>query len=116
MNMSIFEVAQKVANLLKGRRIYFDFKSYDNEEDIPQISDGGKWYKVRYVRFNDEGDFLEIVTDTFGCVIGFYDITEEEFNKGANEMGLYELLVNVYYETEDSMELGDFESDFLNIL
>lgn len=114
--MSIFEVAQKVANLLKGRTIHFDFKSYDDENDIPRISDGGKWYKVRYVCFNDEGDFLEIVTDTFGCGIGFYDITEEEFNEGATEMGLYELLSDVYYETEESLKLGDFECDFLGTM
>lgn len=111
--MNTFAVAQKLCKLLKGRTIHFDFKSYDNEEDIPQISDGGKWYKVRYVRFNDEGDYFEIITDTFGCGIGFNDITEEEFNKGANEIGLYDLLSNVYYETDESVELGDFEDDFL---
>ena len=113
--MSIFEIAQKVGELCKGRTIHFDFKSYDDENDIPRISDGGKWYKVESVRFNDEGDFFEVITDSFACGIGFYDITEEEFNEGATEMGLYELLSNVYYETDESMELGDFETDFLGI-
>ena len=47
--------------------------------------------------------------------IGLYDITEEEFEDGANEMGLYELLRDIYYETEESQEIGDFEVDFLKI-
>lgn len=118
--MSILEVAKKLGNLLKGRTIYFDFKSYDNEEDIPHIFDGSTRCDVEVVRFNDNGDFFEIITKSVSMGIGLYDIdennlTEEEFEKGANEMGLYELLSNVYYETEESLELGDFESDFLGI-
>lgn len=113
--MTLFEITKKLADFLKGRTIQFDFKSYDDENDIPRISDGGKWYKVESVRFNDEGDFFEITTDSFACGIGLYDITEEEFNEGATEMGLYELLSDVYYETEESWEIGDFETDFLNI-
>lgn len=109
--MSIFEIAQKVANLLKGRTIYFDFKSYDNEDDIPRISDGASWYKVELVRFNEKGDFFEIIADKYACGVNLCDITDDD----AIEMGLYELLSDVYYETEESMELGDYESDFLGI-
>jgi hypothetical protein len=47
--------------------------------------------------------------------IALYDITEEEFEEGANEIGLYELLTDIYYETEESLEIGDFETDFLGI-
>ena len=116
--MSILEIAKKVANLLKGRAIYFDFKSYDNEEDIPHIFDGRTRCNVEVVRFNDNGDFFEIITSSVSMGIGLYDIeednlTEEEFEDGANEMGLYELLRDIYYETDESVELGDFEDDFL---
>jgi hypothetical protein len=53
--------------------------------------------------------------------IGLYDIeennlTEEEFEKEAEAIGLYELLSDIYYETEESYEIGDFELDFLGTL
>lgn len=114
--MSIFEVAKKVANLFKGKTIYFDFKSYDNEEDIPHIFDGRKRCDVEVVRFNDNGDFFEIITKSVSMGIGLYDITEEEFEEDANEIGLYELLRDIYYETDKSQEIGDFELDFLKTL
>ena len=113
--MSIFEIAQKVSELFKGRTIYFDFKSYDYEDDIPHIYDGSKRCNVNCVRFNDKGDFFEVITDTFACGISFNDTTEDEFDDEASEMGLYQLLKDVYYETDDSVDLGDFESDFLGI-
>lgn len=41
--MSIREQIKKVAELLDGKVMYFDWKSYDFEEDIPHlIIDGGK--------------------------------------------------------------------------
>lgn len=113
--MSILEVAKKVGELCKGRTIHFDFKSYDDENDIPRISDGASWYKVESVRFNEDGDFFEILADKFACGVKLNDMTDKEFEDETNKMGLYELLSNVYYETEESMELGDFESDFLGI-
>jgi hypothetical protein len=119
--MSILEVAKKLGNLLKGRTIYFDFKSYDNEEDIPHIFDGWTRCDVECVRFNDNGDFFEILTKSVSMGIGLYDIeennlTEEEFEKEAEAIGLYELLSDIYYETEESYEIGDFELDFLGTL
>ena len=113
--MSIFEITKKLANLLKGRTIYFDFKSYDNEECIPHIFDGGTRCNVEIVRFNENGDFIEIITKSVSMGIALYDITEEEFEEDANDIGLYELLTDIYYETEESLEIGDFEMDFLGI-
>lgn len=114
--MSILEIAKKVGNLLKGRTIYFDFKSYDNEEDIPHIFDGLTRCNVEVVRFNDDGDFFEILTNSVSMGIRLYDITEKEFEREANEIGLYELLNDIYYETDESYEIGDFELDFLGTL
>lgn len=113
--MTIRDIAKKLAKLLKGRTIYFDFKSYDNEEDIPHIFDGRTRCDVEVVRFNDNGDFFEIITKSVSMGIELYDITfeEEEFEEGANEIGLYELLRDIYYETDESQEIGDFEDDFL---
>ena len=111
--MNILEVAKKVGNLLKGRTIYFDFKSYDNEEDIPHIFDGRSRCNVEVVRFNDDGDFFEILTKSVSMGIRLHDITEKEFEREANEIGLYELLNDIYYETDESYEIGDFELDFL---
>ena len=116
--MSIFEVAKKVGNLFKGRTIYFDFKSYDNKEDIPHIFDGWTRCDVECVRFNDNGDFFEILTKSVSMGIALYDIekgnlTKKEFEKGAKDIGLYDLLRDIYYETDESAELGDFEDDFL---
>ena len=109
--MTMFEIAQKVSNLCKGRTIYFDFKSYDNEKDIPHIHDGFTRCNVSCIRFSENGSLFEVLCDNYACRV---DVTEDGVGI-IDETELYELLSNVYYETEESLELGDFESDFLGI-
>ena len=109
--MTMFEIAQKVAELLKGRTIYFDFKSYDNEEDIPHIFDGFTRCNVSCVRFSEDGSFFEVLCDNYACRV---DVTEDGVDI-MDENELYELLSNIYYETDESHIIGDFETEFLDI-
>ena len=111
--MTLFEITKKLADFLKGRTIYFDHKSYDLAEDIPHIFDGDKRHNVHRVRFNENGDFFEIITDSYACRVDLCGVLEDDFNEEANAMGLDELLHDIYYETDESWEIGDFEDDFL---
>lgn len=116
--MNIIEIAKRLGEFLNGRTIYFDHKSYDFAEDIPHIIMDGKRENVLSIQFNDDGSFLNIETETYEYGIGFYedeDTTFEQILKEAEEMGLYDLFSNIYYETEESWEIGDFETHFLGI-
>jgi hypothetical protein len=116
--MNIIEIAHKLGEFLNGRTIYFDHKSYDLEEDIPHIIIDGKRENVHTAQFNEDGSTLIIVTDSYEYTLGFYedeDTTTEEILKEADEMGLYDLFSDIFYETEESWEIGDFELDFLGI-
>lgn len=113
--MTLFKITKKLADFLKGRTIYFDHKSYDFAEDIPHIFDGDKRHNVHRVRFNENGEFFEIITDSYACRVDLCDVSEDDFNEEGNAMGLDELLHDIYYETEESWEIGDFEDDFLTL-
>jgi hypothetical protein len=113
--MTLFKITKKLADFLKGRTIYFDHKSYDFAEDIPHIFDGDKRHNVHRVRFNENGEFFEIITDSYACRVDLCDVSEDDFNEEVNAMGLDELLHDIYYETEESWEIGDFEDDFLTL-
>ena len=121
--MNFIDVAKKLAELLDGKTIYFDHKSYDLAEDIPHIFVDGKRYDVDNATFNADGTFLDLSvidkTDwsVSGFGIGFYEedgLTTEDIERECENMGLDALFHDIYYETEESWEIGDFETDFLN--
>lgn len=115
--MNIIEIAHKLGEFLNERTIYFDHKSYDLEEDIPHIIIDGKRENVQTAQFNEDGSILIIVTDSHEYTLDFKseDTTTEEILKEAEEIGLYDLFSDIFYETEESWEIGDFELDFLGI-
>jgi hypothetical protein len=114
--MTTKQIAIKLAKeILKGRIIYFDYKSYDNQEDYPHIIVNGERYDIDSVKLSKHGEYMECNGDykgtgvdyTFG--ISFIELTEDELE----EIGIPALLHDIYYETDESVELGDFEDDFL---
>lgn len=88
-------------------RICFDFASYDEENDIPAITYKGERRKV--------SEFIPISENTIGIILSPYwhivmininDIDDDE---------LLALLQDVYYETNESAEVGDFEMNLLGV-
>ena len=116
--MDIKEIVKKIADLLhngsvKTGKVWFDFDSYDMEEDIPYLlNDKGKIIRIEWFFVNKDGS--EIIVTTEHC--DEYTLNMSNFTENDLEaIGMYELLSNVYYETNDSYEIGDFEIDFLKI-
>lgn len=119
------EIALKLALLTNGKTITFDHKSYDDANDIPHLMVDGIRFNVETAKFNEKGKFLEVTGSTnmnpcslAGMGITFVEdenLTEELIEKECKEMGMYELFSDIYYETNESNDIGDFEIDFLGI-
>ena len=100
------EIIAKLAKLLDGRTIYFDHKSYDDQEDIPYITIRGERRNVESVKITKYNGLII-------CCVGttiLYDT--DEFVETEE---VYNLLQNMYYETNESYDIGDFEQDFLGL-
>lgn len=119
--MSIVEIAKKLGTLLNGETIYFDHKSYDLAEDIPHIFRDGKRYNVESAKFSNDGTFLRLELSSWSLYAVGLDFNEgegwtlEDIEKVCEEMGLDALFHDIYYETDHSVEIGDYEVDFLGI-
>lgn len=119
------EIALKLALLTNGKTITFDHKSYDDVNDIPHLMVDGIRFNVETAKFNEYGKFLEVTGSTdmnpcslAGMGITFVEdenLTEELIETECKEMGMYELFSNIYYETNESNDIGDFEIDFLGM-
>lgn len=117
--MNTHEIIKKIAELLyKDEGVYegivcFDWSSYDMEDDIPMIKIGGNEIKVEEFRVNYDGTEIVIISgfDSYTLDLTNSPYSEEDYE----DMGIYTLLNNVYYETDYSWEIGDFELDFLGI-
>lgn len=113
--MTFKSIAKKLAILLKGRTIHFDHKSYDDGNDIPHIFVNGERYDIDSVKISKNGEYIECYGDykgtgvdyTFGISVA--TLTETEMVG----MDIYNFFQDIYYETEESGEIGDFEDDFL---
>lgn len=117
--MRITEVVKKLAELLNGRTIYFDLKSYSEDAEPPYLIVYGDRKIVEEVTLNKEGTYLEVsFADGSGGSFDFYaenDLDIDEIEEECGEMGIYNLLKDMYMETDESFDLGDFEQDFLGI-
>lgn len=117
--MRITEVVKKLAELLNGRTIYFDLKSYSEDAEPPFLIVDWKRKIVEEVTLNKAGTYLEVsFVDGSGGSFDFYaenDLDIDEIEKECGEMGIYNLLKDMYMETDESFDLGDFEQDFLGI-
>jgi hypothetical protein len=94
--------------------VYFDHSSYDLETDIPHLLIDGELVYVTKFYINRDATFLEIVDDNNNqYTTKLTDIPEEWDDEYFDSMGMFELLRDVFYETEKSWEIGDYEMDFL---
>lgn len=89
--------------------IYFDHKSYDDETLIPHIDIDGVRVLVSEFTINRDGSQFSIIDTDDNSYI-----PEEWDDDYFIEIGLDTLLRDVYYETNESCEIGDYELDFLN--
>lgn len=116
--MDTKEIIRVLAELLHRNNSYngvvkFDFSSYDLDEDIPSLTIGNKIVKIEEFRVNKEGTEIVVISgdDSYTLDLTTNPFTEEEYK----DMGMYALLNSVYYETDYSEEIGDFEINFLGI-
>ena len=56
--MNIREQIKRVAQLLEGKLMYFDWNSYDLEEDIPHLIIDGVRENIEAVAINKDGTFM----------------------------------------------------------
>jgi hypothetical protein len=117
--MRITEVVKKLAELLNGRTIYFDLKSYSEDAEPPYLIVDGERKIVEESQLNKAGTYLEVSFADGSCGgFNFYaenDLDIDEIEKECGKMGIYNLLKDMYMETDESFDLGDFEQDFLGI-
>jgi len=116
--MDTKEIIRALAELLHRNNRYngvvkFDFSSYDFDEDIPSLTIDNKIVKIEEFRVNKEGTEIVVISgdDSYTLDLTTNPFTEEEYE----DMGMYALLNSVYYETDYSWEIGDFEINFLGI-
>lgn len=110
---------EQIANLLYKEDghyegvVCFDHKSYDYEFDIPYLIIDGDKKLIDEFRINHDATEIVVISgyDMFTLFIPTCTFTDDDFDK----MGMLDLLRNVFYETEYSWQIGDFEDDFLNL-
>lgn len=109
---------KKLAKLLNGRTIHFDHKSYDYAEDIPHLILEGKRVNINSVSIGLNGLTMEVDTDDAEYGLAFYEEgkwTFADIDKELENIGMDRLLRDIYYETNESYEIGDYEDDFLTM-
>ena len=116
--MKIRKELESIARLLwvggYDGTIYFDHKSYDDETLIPHLDIDGKRVLVEsFIITRDGSQFSIIDTDDNYYILDMDAIPEEWNDDYFIEIGLDTLLRDVYYETAESCEIGDYELDFL---
>lgn len=116
--MNTREQIKKLANLLNGKTIHFDWKSYDFEEDIPHLTLDGERKNISSVSIGKDGLTMKVMTTDFEYTLGFNENIEsgdtfETIDKELEECGMDEFLRDIYYEHPRSWDIGDYEDDFL---
>ena len=112
--METKKIAKQMWGLVGNNVIYFDHKSYDYQEDIPFVNIGGNKYLVDSARLDNGGMFLEIISNDDKFTLDLSNLPKSYTDDFLlNECNLYALFMDMYYETEQSYEIGDFEMDFL---
>lgn len=121
--INIFDVIEKVKELINDKQISFNPSNYDNEDDIPKFTSFDEEYKVRYFYFKDDKIELWLYhnledidnLDFDGVTINYKNRDDEYLEEYLEDGGFYNLLMDVYYEHPKSYEIGDFETDFLGL-
>lgn len=113
---TIREEIKKIAKLINGRTIYFDHKSYDFAEDIPHLILEGKRNNINSVSIGLDGLTMNVVCGDIEYGLVFYEEgkwTFADIDKELEDIGMDRFLRDIYYETNESWEIGDYEDDFL---
>lgn len=117
--MKIHDYLKKIGELLYSNEeyngmVYFDHKSYDNDNDIPSIIIDDKKVLVEEFYISEDCDFISIYDDNNNLYMLDMNAIPSEWNDDYfEEIGLFNLLQDVYYETSMSYEIGDYELDFI---
>lgn len=114
--MNTREQIKRLAVLLEEKVMYFDWKSYDNEEDIPHLFIDGKRENIDSVWIAKDGSTMNVTTNDCEIGLGFYedeDITFDLIDKDLDSMDMDTFLHDIYYCHPNSWEIGDYEDDFL---
>lgn len=117
--MEIEKRLKEIASLLWNNGyegvVCFDHKSYDDEGDIPRIKVGSYMVKVKEFAVSKDGISFSVMDNKWGiysfAVTGWSDEWADSYYES---IGLFDLLRDVYYETTESCEIGDYELDFIN--
>ena len=115
--MTTQEITKKIADLLYDEQycnyngnVYFDFSSYDDDSLIPYTYIDGEKELINHFWTNNDGTTISISLANGE----HYDANLNELDEQTMEdMRLLDILRDVYYQTEQSWEIGDFELDFL---
>lgn len=115
--LKIRKELEKIAELLwsNGNNgvVCFDHKSYDIETDIPHIDVDGERVWVETFLINKDGSQFTIISGMDSYILDMDAIPNEWDDDYFIEIGLDALLRDVYYETSESGDIGDYELDFL---
>ena len=77
--MILREQIKMIAELLEGKVMYFDWQSYEFEEDIPHLIIDGARENIESVAINKDGTFMEVMTEDGGFGLGLYEDEENTF-------------------------------------
>ena len=113
--------AKALYRLVGNQTICFDHKSYDCVEDIPHIILDGRRINVFSVQFIHNGSALccelddEFLNEVTIKVVNTDCGMDCVFDRTLNLYGLDQLFHDIYYETDESGDIGDYELDFLGL-
>lgn len=113
--------AKALYRLVGNQTIRFDHKSYDCVEDIPHIILDGRRINVFSVQFIHNGSALccelddEFLNEVTIKVVNADCGMDCVFDRTLNLYGIDELFHDMYYETDESGDIGDYELDFLGL-
>ena len=115
--LKIRKEIEKIAELLWSNGcdgiIHFDHKSYDDQTLIPHIDIDGERVLVDTFIINRDGSQFTIISGRDSYILDMDAIASEWNDDYFDQIGMFELLQDVYYETTESYDIGDYEIDFL---
>jgi hypothetical protein len=107
-------IAKYLYEIGRNGKVNFDFSSYEDELDIPHLIIDGDVIWIQSFYITEDGSCMGLIADNGDILSTNFDNIPEEWDDEYFELlGLDTLLRDVYYETTESYEYGDYELDFL---
>lgn len=94
-------------------KVMFDHKSYDDELDIPHLFIGGRRVLVDTFEINKDASKVTIISGDDKYSVDTNYLINEMDDKIGERCGMFGLLRDVYYDTKESWDIGDYELDFI---